>query len=250
LIIQEAKKLGLDFDKNFTSAGSGGSSDAYFVHPEIPARLQDEWMTEEIRRGELGLVEDLKRAWVSENATQVIKIRRPRDDFSKTAMGLLRDQSLQRVANDLASRARYDGAPLIRVASWSSTPEELSRGIIRQDVVRGPTARDLEKAAWRVQTFSGMASIRVADQVALEDARRLLAEAGLSPDEALDRVAAVEDFYRKSHNTAVEFARTNGLPLYGNRTSLGNPEVIGLDYNHGTNVAWDRDTRQFVMFDW
>jgi hypothetical protein len=92
--------------------------------------------------------------------------------------------------------------------------------------------------------------MRVADEVALEEARRILADAGLSPDEALDRVAAVEDFYRQSHNTVIHFTRTNGLPLYGNRTSLGHPETVGLDYNRGTNIAWDRDTRQFVMFDW
>ena len=83
-----------------------------------------------------------------------------------------------------------------------------------------------------------------------ERARTLLAEANLSAEQAMERINALEEFYRRSHEPVIAYLAKNDLGGLMNRTGAGTFERIGLDYNHGRNVAWSPTERRFVIFDW
>ena len=232
-----------------TLAGEGGFSTAYFVHPPPPPELRTEWAEEALLRNDPTLEETLRKRWAAQNSQEVVKVRRSgKHTADSMALGILRDVAVETVASQLADSASFLGEPLVRVARWRSSEQEILQGVIRQEVMSGPRVLELEAAAHTVisrkrGTFGG----NMAD---FERARTLLAEANLSAEQAMERINALEEFYRRSHEPVIAYLDRNDLGGLMNRTGAGTFERIGLDYNHGRNVAWSPTERRFVIFDW
>jgi hypothetical protein len=158
---------------------------------------------------------------------------------------------MEEAADRLAQSARFrDGRPLVRLERWTSNTEELSRGIVRQRPIRGPSAGDLESATNLVEYLSSLPSLPAEKAELLRTSQQTLRDAGLTVAEARERIGALEQFYRKTHNTALEFQYENHLSGVGNSARDQGGRNVGLDYNHGQNVHWDPATHQFVMIDW
>jgi hypothetical protein len=194
-------------------------------------------------------MDQLRTAWAAQNATEVVKVRRlGRRPAEIMARGILRDVAVEEVASRLAGAATLMGEPLVRVARWRSSHDEILRGVIRQEVVHGPRVIELEAAAHTILSYKSGEFRGGLSQVV--EASTLLADAGLTAEDAMRRIAALEEFYRRSHEPVRAYAARNELPGFMNRNGSGLAEVIGLDYNHGQNVAWSPTERRFVIFDW
>jgi hypothetical protein len=232
-----------------TYAGAGGFSSAYFVHPEVPAEVIAKWSDEAFFLGDPSLVDSLRSEWAAEHATEVVKVRkRGKRNAEAMASAILRDIAVEEIAVRLTETATLKGEPLVRVARWRSSQDEILKGVIRQEVVRGPRVYELEAAAHAILTRKARTNTGTGRE--LESARQLLADAGLTAESAMERISALEEFYRRSHQGVLAYAARNELPGFMNRNGSGAAEVIGLDYNHGQNVAWSPAERKFVIFDW
>lgn len=195
---------------------------------------------------------DVYRVKTRDAPTEVIKVRRENSKLDLIEAGLRRDLSLEKVATELAARARYDGKPFVRVEPWISTPAELQRGVIRQRAVEGPKVWELAQAVEEWERLGNRAknTLSESDRLRLSSAEAVLNRAQLSASEAKDRIVALEDFYRNAHDPVLAFCAENRInPVY-NKKKNGVIAVVGLDYNSGRNAAWDPDSRQFVIFDW
>ncbi len=195
---------------------------------------------------------DVYRARTLGGDEEVIKVRRSNSRLDLFEAGLRRDLALESVASELASQARYEQKPFVRVERWHSDAADLGRGVIRQRVIKGPKVWELANAVDEVERLRGRPQNELSpqDRAKLALSERVLRDAKLTAEEAKDRIIALEDFYRKAHAPVLAFCAENHIPPVRNRKRNGVIGVVGLDYNSGQNAAWDADSRQFVIFDW
>lgn len=251
----EEQQAGRVANETATFAGSGSQAAVYFLHPPVPVSVREQIQTA-LSNGTRGAAEAIRRGWAQANSRLVMKIRNmnPWNEGPNTAAQMIRrDLALQGLAVQLTAGFRFRGEALIRVATHSGTPEQLSRGILFQEAVDGPSAYDLQQAVNRilaVRLHGAVASLSVAEQSALTQSHELLRQARLSVDEAQARLKALEHFYRETYTDVINFSVQNGLQLVGNYDASGVKRLVGFDFLHGRNVFWDRATQKFVMIDW
>jgi hypothetical protein len=222
-------------------AGSGATSDAFFLYPPPSSG---------------NISNAAQKLWAWEKAVEVIKVRKASPWGSGLEAGvdmMRRDLAMYGLANELTAGATYEGKPMIRVARILSTERDHAKGIIRQEAVHGPSVFELQNAI----NCIGLGAICPAGT--MQTARDVLIRAGFSENgvvtaakaiEAQDRIRALEQFYRDTHNDVIAFENANGLKKMGNRLRTGTTVSVGFDFNHGSNVFWDPATKMFVMIDW
>jgi hypothetical protein len=255
LAFEEQQQGGRVANETATFTGRGSQSSVYFVHPPLPLAVREQ-IQAAIQTRTLAVATEIRRAWAQANSRLVMKIRtmNPWNLGTEVASQMLRrDLAIQGLAVQLTGRFRFLGRQLIRVATLSGTPEQLSRGVVFQEAVNGPSAFELQQAVNRIlaaRQSVNLLSLSMAEQAELTRSFDLLRRAGLKVEEAQLRLQALEQFYRETYTDVMNFSLHNRLRIAGNNNTVGAERPVGFDYLHGNNVIWDRATQQFVMIDW
>lgn len=233
---------------NTTFVGAGSQSTVYFNHGPIPLEIlaaieaaPDEASAAAVRR-----------TWAEDAAVEVIKIRTG-DPWARgleaAAYFMRRDLALVGLADQLTEAAMYLGRRFIRPARITSTNTQHVQGVITQEAVRGIDVNQLQTAIDRL-VFSTSKHPEL--KMSAEEARSIIARSGLTIDEARSRIAALEEFYRQTHQDVIYFQQANGfsqdlMPHNEIRSRAIAP--VGFDYGHGRNVIWSPAERMFIMID-
>lgn len=216
-------------------AGRGSTSSAFFA--------LDEAMPAEVAGGS-----SLQRAmWLKSQATQVIKllgIGRETQSAASIATSLRRLLINYRYLAETADRVRFRGQPLVAPPRILSTAAEHARGVLRMEVGRGPSARQLQNAI-HCLTLNNCVQITPAN------AQEVLRWAGLDAAEGQQYIDALVHYYRDSHTPSLLLQARNGLghDAVSNPTRSGGLSSTGLDFLNGENVVWDPQRRVFIPID-
>jgi hypothetical protein len=237
---------GFDSTEVTTFAGEGSQSKAYFVHPPVPPRGELKLMYPRVK-----VEESRRRAWVSDNAEEVIKIRKRSPwgkGISEAAQQMRRDLVTEEIFEQCANRFKVGEGkkirPLIQVVKYENRKNkfEVSQGILRQKAVRGLTAYDLANL---------VSAAAEGDKSAL---RQLQVNGFKDPSEAHKIIQQLQAFYHETHNDVVNLMNKNGISLLAGRTLADSPirvglSTVGFDYNNGVNVIWDPRGHIFKAID-
>lgn len=229
---------GLTIPKNVTLIQDGNGFTVYFVHPQIPNELE-------------GVFHEKRLRWAKEHATHVIKLMKPDLDGSPFdwVPFLEFDLSVKPLLDHLASRATYQGKPLVEFLPTVTELTDHSRGGLIQRAVHGPTAYELQEAI-NLLSNSERAQGVDAEQVG-RAFQRIASFSGGNVDEAQRKIHALEQFMRdatpivKRQRERFDLKRPYFL---ANEAPPGSPFdgiSVEIDYNRGHNVIWDEKRQIF-----
>lgn len=140
---------------------------------------------------------------------------------SDLAVGLFLQQACERF--------KINGKQIVGISMYELIPDQIKFGILTQRYISGPSAF---KVAEMIQTGSSTHDI-------------------LDPKR---RIEELECFYREMNADVLAFRKDNDLKGAGGNSGRPpydyDPVVVGLDYNHGRNVLWDKDHKMWMLIDW
>jgi hypothetical protein len=174
--------------------------------------------------------------------------------FSTVARYLRSDLIRYGLAKELTAGMTFEGKRLLDVAEIRSTKAEHAQGVLRQEIVNGPSIHELQE---HLDCVRATPPCGTAGQSAMVLIHSGIAEPDLSAQQVYARIQikinAIEHFYRDTEDPVRMFVSANGLEDYAGipkgETDLKKRVPVGFDFNRGQNTHWDPVAKIFKMID-